>query len=967
MTNITPGGFRRMLTGDGIPSSEIYEAYQDRAGYLWLATDAGVCRYNGITFTTYTTLNGLPDNTVFHLKEDSQGKMWVQTFTGELAWFDGRRWQPINANPGLTALFGNGQKTQYTFFLDKNDNIIVGGLYIGGCYNILKSENYATLHPIKSPFAHPAARQIWTDTAGGIYGIGEGIYIDPVAMIYHNGHEITIPIGYNMSVGINMRMLRTRDNRVLFSHRETIYEIDADGNLTSHEMPGTIIGIDEDAGGNIWVNMLQAGTLRFRNGDLNAKGVTYLPGYSVSCVLEDAEKGFWFSTIGKGLFYRAGLDFGYMTTSEGLPPNGISCLAPLGNGKVLLGQAFRTITLISTTDVSGIDLVSRQLGEVSEISIEACGSFNGKLFANTDWTYIIDSAMMPMKERGPIRHVKGYTIYPGDDTLILYSHSTILWCDRNYQVIKTCFAPERITAACYQYHTLWLGGLNGLWRMSDTTAQYFGNRYSGLNTRIDDMATDAAGRLWIATRGDGVFVLEHDSVHHFDRNSGLSSNTCRHIAIDEKNNIWVGTNDGISVISDYKDFVGEASIQKFDVTDGLLADEVTFIEVKDDVVWMAGPDGLCWIPANKLLINLTPPPVYISAIIRGSDTLPVADSLVLDYNDQHVRLICEGISLRNSSRITYRYMLIGTGENWINTESREISFGHLEPGDYTFIIYALNSNGIPSVKPASLHVHITTPFTKTWWFYALIALSVASILVVLSRLRANTIRRKAALKSAEERRMAELRLSALRAQMNPHFIFNAINSIQHYILNNDSDKAYGYLAKFSKLIRLVLDQSQHKTITLKQELEILGLYLELERLRFEHPIRIELNVSDNVDVSGVRIPGMLIQPYVENAVWHGLLPLKDREGHLEISISEVGDELRIAIEDNGIGREAAAAGKKDAARRSYGMLITSERLKLLGKSDFNMEAVIITDLKDEKGNAAGTRVEITIRLSNLHS
>lgn len=965
---ITPGGFRRIVIADGIPSSEVYEVYQDRLGYLWLATDAGVCRYNGISFTTYTTLNGLPDNTVFHIKEDSQGKIWVQTFTGEIAYFNGVRFLPIAANKSLMSLYGNGQKTQYTFFVDHNDNIVVGGLYIGGCYRILQQENYSTLHPMKAPFSRPAARQIWTDTLGHLYAIGEGLYNDnPMAMVYHNGHEVSIQIGYSMALGINMRLLRTRDNRVLFSHRETIYEIDEAGNVSEHLMPGTIIGFNQNESGDIWVNMLKVGTLRFLSGNLDSEGINYLPGHSVSCVLADGEKGYWFTTIGKGVFYRAGLDFGYLTANDGLPPNGISCIAPLGNGKIFLGQAFSTITLVSTGRIGAPLIRSGTIGDVPEISVEACGPYNGVLFANTDYTYVVDSNMKKVDLPGPTRHIKGYAVHQGGDTLVGYSHSTIVWCDSNLRIIKTSLAPERITAACYQDHTLWLGGLTGLWRMSDTTAHYYGNKYPGLDSRIDDMVTDKGGRLWIATRGDGVFVLDHDTVHHFDRNSGLSSNTSRNITVDEKDNVWVATNNGISVISNYNRFSGTASIEAFDVTDGLLSDEVNFIQVKEGIVWMAGPEGLCWIPANKLLINLTPPPVYINAVIKGNDTIPLSDSLVMDYGGERIRIICEGISLRNASRISFRYKLVGSGDEWISTQSREITFGNLEPGDYTFIIYALNSNDIPSVTPATLQIHVNRPFTKTWLFYALIILLVIVFTFFVALLRVNAVRRKVARKSAEEQRMAELRLSALRAQMNPHFIFNAINSIQHYILRNDSDKAYGYLAKFSKLIRLVLDQSQHKTITLKQELEILGLYLELEQLRFEQPIKVSLNIDEDIDQSSVRLPGMLIQPYVENAVWHGLLPLKDREGVLSISIREQDENLFITIEDNGIGRDAAAEGKKDPGRRSYGMLITSERLKLMGSSDFNVHSVTIADLKDEQGRASGTRVEITISLSNLQS
>lgn len=958
-----------MLIAQGIPSSEVYESYQDKAGYLWLATDAGICRYNGISFTTYTTLNGLPDNTVFHIQEDSEGKIWVQTFTGEISYFENNRFWTIDANPSLMQLYGNGQKTQYTFFVNENDDIVVGGLYVGGCYNLLKSEKYAVLHKIQAPFASPAARQIWTDDQGHWYAIGEGLYADPYAEIFHHGHNVRVPVGYSMSVGINMRVLRSKDDHVYFSHRQTIYEVDTAGNVKQHEFPGPIIGIVQDLSGDIWVNLMQQGTIRYANGNLSVPGINYLNGYSVSYVLQDAEKGYWFSTVGKGLFYRAGLEFAYCTVSEGLPPYAIGSITPLGKNEVFLGHAFCTISLISARVSGTFAIKSGVIGKYDEITVEASGVFTGKLYSNTDFTYFNDSDMKAIGEPGPPRHLKGSAVHPGGDTLVGFSHSSVVWMDKNLKMIKNCMAPERITAACYQENTLWLGGLTGLWRCIDTTIVYYGDKYSGLNTRIDDMVTDTEGRLWISTRGDGVFVIANDTVHHFDKRSGLSSNTCRSITRDEKNNIWVATNQGISVISDYNRFVGTAKINRFDITDGLLSDEVNLIEVKDGTVWMASPEGICWVPTNKLLINLTPPPVYINSILNGQDTLPVTDTVILDYDysDERISFICEGISLRNAAKVSFRYKLVGSIDYWISTQSHEITFSNLPPGDYTFILYALNGNGIPSLQPAMVQIHVNTPFTQTWWFYTLIVLGILGALYLVVRVRANAIRKKAAAKSEEEQRMSELRLSALRAQMNPHFIFNAINSIQHYILNKDSDKAYSYLAKFSKLIRLVLDQSQSKTITLKQELEILGLYLELEKLRFDKPITFSVNVPSDIDQSGIRLPGMLIQPYVENAIWHGLLPLKDRDGILTITITEERENLIIAIEDNGVGRSASEGTQKDPERRSYGMLITSERLKLMGRSDFNVNRVAIIDLRDESDNPKGTRVEITISLTNFEA
>lgn len=969
---LVPGGFRRILVANGIPSSEVYETYQDRAGYLWLATDAGVCRYNGISFTTYTTLNGLPDNTVFHIKEDSEGTIWVQAFTGEVAYFRNNRFWQIEGNKGLRQLFGSGQKTQYTSFIDPQDNIVVGGLYIGGCYILLKKENYTTLHHLNSPFALPARRQIWTDTLGYWYAMGESFTVtDPYIEVIHHGHLLRMPVGNSVSgaASINMRVLLDKKQHLYFSYGATVYEVDTAGNVELHEFPGMVISIVQDASGDTWVGMLEKGTMRYPDGDLSQPGIRYLHGYSVACVMQDSEKGYWFSTVGKGLLYRAGLEFNYCTVSEGLPPFNIYAMKPLDKDRVMLGQAFNTVTLISLKAAGAFAIKSGSVGVRDELAVETVGIFHGKPFCNTDQTYYIDSALRPLAVSKTANHFKGHTVHPGDDTLLSYTLSVITWMNTELREVKSVACTDRMTCLCYQGNTLWVGGMTGLWKYENGGVVYYGNRYTGLNARIDDMATDRKNRLWISTRGDGVFVLDNEKVHHFDMGSGLSSNTCRSITSDEQNNIWVATNHGISVLSGYNSVTGAANITHFDVTDGLLSDEVRFIEVEDGTVWMASPEGICWAPTNKLLTNLTPPPVYVTAIINGNDSLPVTDTIVLDYDysDKRTRFICEGISLRNAAKLSFRYQLQGSIDYWVTTQSNEITFGNLPPGDYTFILYALNGNGIASTEPVTVHIHVNTPFTQTWWFYSLLAIGSALILFLLARMRANAIRLKAAAKSEEEQRMSELRMSALRAQMNPHFIFNAINSIQHYILNNDSEKAYSYLAKFSKLIRLVLDQSQSKTITLKQELEMLGLYLELEKLRFEQPIEVTVHIAPNIDQGAIRLPGMLIQPYVENAIWHGLLPLEGRDGILTITISEENDQLLIAIEDNGVGRAGMEDTQKQPKRQSYGMLITSERLKLMGRSDFTVNRVAIIDLRDPLDKPRGTRVEITISLANFGS
>lgn len=211
----------------------------------------------------------------------------------------------------------------------------------------------------------------------------------------------------------------------------------------------------------------------------------------------------------------------------------------------------------------------------------------------------------------------------------------------------------------------------------------------------------------------------------------------------------------------------------------------------------------------------------------------------------------------------------------------------------------------------------------------------------------------------------QLEQQLLRSQMNPHFIFNSINSIQRYILQNDQQEAYNYLAKFSKLIRLVLKNSQEKTLSLKQELDIICLYVELEQLRFDSKFEFKISKADNVNEDVLNVPCLLIQPYVENAIWHGLMNLdKNKKGKLSIDLVLQGELLKITIEDNGVGRELAKSYKVENGQQSMGMKLTEQRLQMINKlQDYENAKVLIRDLRNEAGVATGTRVEILLPIN----
>jgi LytS/YehU family sensor histidine kinase len=240
--------------------------------------------------------------------------------------------------------------------------------------------------------------------------------------------------------------------------------------------------------------------------------------------------------------------------------------------------------------------------------------------------------------------------------------------------------------------------------------------------------------------------------------------------------------------------------------------------------------------------------------------------------------------------------------------------------------------------------------------------SVGALIYAFINFRLRNIKEKEEEKTKVNKMLSEYQMTALRAQMNPHFVFNAINSVQEYILDNEPQKAYDYLTKFAQLVRIVLNNAKEKYISLEKDLETLEVYMDLEQLRFGDKFEYLIDIDEKIDSYNIQLPAMLIQPYVENAIWHGIMPLGgQRKGRLIVRIWQRGNELNIIVEDNGVGRESAAKIKKMKQHKSVGMELTKQRLDMLNNlPEYRSSDIEIYDLRDESGKPAGTRVEIKI-------
>jgi hypothetical protein len=368
------------------------------------------------------------------------------------------------------------------------------------------------------------------------------------------------------------------------------------------------------------------------------------------------------------------------------------------------------------------------------------------------------------------------------------------------------------------------------------------------------------------------------------------------------------------------------------------------------------------------------PLVFTSFKVQGEElhldtNINYISTITLPYDQNFLSFEVAALTFHNSELNSYAYMLEGYDEDWNYTGARRYgSYTGVKPGKYTLRIKASNDDNVWNEKGLFLNIVITPPFWQQWWFYALVCLAVAGIAYAIYRNRVNIIREREKTKTEFNKKVAEIEMTALRAQMNPHFLFNCLNSINRYVLMSDQMTASEYLTRFAKLIRLILDNSKQDYVSLEDELEALDLYMQMESLRFEQCFIYNITVSDDINTRSLQVPPLLLQPFVENAIWHGLMN-KEGQGHISITVEELEELLHITIEDDGVGREKAREYRASQAvkRKSHGLQITTDRINILNKLNHSNARVQIIDLYDEERTPCGTKVIILLPIMRYHA
>jgi len=469
--------------------------------------------------------------------------------------------------------------------------------------------------------------------------------------------------------------------------------------------------------------------------------------------------------------------------------------------------------------------------------------------------------------------------------------------------------------------------------------------------------------LWMASDGAGLirYDIATGTYTHYDQHHGFHELRFIAIGMDARGRIWTSSAERVFHFDPMNEVAVALDLRS---TLGGRTPKWTISLSQSGLLAMNEGRDIAVLDANAVGADRPPPaPAITQLVIDGAFAAPHADGSVHMRHDQAQLEVGFGALLPPGA--IGGYAMRSPGEPWGRHTHGRVNLRGLGPGEHRFELRLMSREG--AWGPATpLRIIIAPPWWQRTWARMLAGVLMATAVVAVFRMRLNWIRRRERKEEAMARTMNELKLQALRAQMDPHFIFNCLNSIDNYILMEQGAKASHYLNRFARLVRLILNQSESMTTPVEQEAELLRYYLELEAQRSKHPFAWAVNVDPELLLAEAELPTLLVQPYVENAIWHGIQHLQ-RAGRITVTFRKVGLELECVIEDDGIGRAASAAlhAERPRTHESKAMRLNADRLRIFEETHSRGVRAEITDLKDDDGHALGTRVRLLLPIESL--
>lgn len=945
-------------TKSGLPSNNCFYTLQDSKGYIWIATDAGVSRFDGKIFETFSINDGLPDNQILQLKEDKKGRIWFLALNGQLSYFyNGKIYNETN-NQLLKVLKFNAvivsffQDSKGRIWLGTNKNTLV--MWDGKAVVKYISANHD--RQFINAFVHEdASGKIWavSNTSVRVFD-GKTFNVVP---------HTSLPLSYKTALNLpdkTMAYLTGSGLNIRKGNRESL-QIKISPLLLNND-PGYFY-VDQNK--NLWLS--NASGIYNIEPDGNTK--RYLENISSSQVIKDTKGNMWFTT-NNGIYMlpQKNERMYVVNKANGLSSDLVKSITKDDKNRLWLGldegninvldQQNQGISKISMADQKKYNIIKQLIYDTANHAIYFASDYG---LGRVNDIYSGGKKIDLLKETNNSMFViKSFSLGAGKELAMALSSGVVILPNRNHKFEFTSlsfkqgqdFFNNRSYRVFYdKSHHLWFSNVNGLSEFTNGTLYSFYEKQPLLTKRINDIQELPDQTIVLATDGNGLIFMKNGRILKvITQADGLADNICKRLFIKD-NHTWVVTNNGVNRIF----FDGNnALVESFEFTNALLSDDVNCLFIDKKQAYFATNNGLVYFTYNRPENNREAPKVYITAVVNNKSKLGLNQSgHLLDPSSNNITFYYSAIDFQNKN-IMYRYRLKADAP-WTETKSRRLEFSSLEPGAYVFELSARSNNSNWS-NPAKVNFVLQAHFWQSTWFLILVFLLAGvvfyKVAVIVTKSQKNKEQEQLLLKN----KILMLEQRALQAMMNPHFVFNVMNSIQYYINTKDTNSANKILTGFAKLIRKNLEICTRSFITLEEELDYLELYLSLEKKRFGEKLVYHIRVDAAIDKEETMIPSMILQPYIENAIWHGIMP-KEEGGKIDILINLEGrDRLIIKIIDNGVGIENSLRDKK-GDHQSKGMSLTRERINLLNQVEENP-----IQLKVQQAGISGTFISISIPL-----
>ena len=942
--------------------NDVYNTFVDRDGYVWIAGSSGMSRFDGYELKRFKTKGSDNHAAFFNYAQASDGTVYSHGLRGQLRYIEGDSIQVGRYESDTVVLKAKRPYFCTGIYIDSTDakymSVRGNGFFKfhkGGGYDLLQGNFNNGVLIIDKEGKMP---KVVYGKEGAIENITKKDSLCVIEFLTPEGIKtVSGFIFKENNLKSENRFWKRKNRDIIAARHGFVYLIRDFKIIESKELGHRINGIWEDEKERFYfASHTPGGLLVYKNVDAIFKNEYehFLKDIALTSVERDKTGGYWIGSLSNGLYYVPGFDIRifeadsdyYETYPIGIiAKNENELFFGTRNGKVyhfdIQANEFTLLPIIPKSNVL-YELHYDKKTETLWIANE-----NLWFFKNDQWTKV-DLKL----KTGEVRNtgVKRLNINESNRTIWFYGHAGFggVYMDSK----ETCFnswdhdlKARATTINQAKDGTIWGCSNYEIFQFKDDSLTIVPEvkTFMGSSNALCSFIS-SSGKVYISIIAKGILEIDQQgNMRKFSTDDGLVYDGIHKIYETSPNVLWFVSDQGIC----YANFnEKEPKFVQFKKENGLPSPSVRNMAFMENGIWMTSRAGLMFWDFS--FDKSIPPAPLLQRIEVNGKSKTVSSNYSLKHDQTTLKVDFRSLQYEYFGKVPYRYR-ITENSDWIKTQTPTALLTGLASGDYNFEVQTLGQSGSWS-DSTSFSFSIAVPWWRAWWFWTIITAVLIGSVILFYRNQNQQLEKQANL----QKEINDLERAALSAQMNPHFIFNCLNSIQNFIIKNDREQAVNYLSKFAKLIRRVLKSSAEGKIILEEEIDFLKNYLSLEQLRFKDKFDFKIDIDPKLDLVDVEIPALLIQPFVENAIKHGM---KDKKsgGKINLSFVDKNEFVKISVTDNGSGIYQNES--KPKLHQSMGLGITSRRLEIINAEN----PIQITEVKNDDDKIIGTEINLSIK------